>query len=500
MVPPSEGNEVRRDGRQGVGAFHSTVEAGELSPEDPVEGRGCRIMELLEGNMASTSKLDTVSTKRQRIATLAKQSSTMSLTSLAHHVDVEWLREAYRLTRRDGAVGVDGQTAEKYAANLDENFESLLNRAKSGTYRAPPVRRVYIPKGTGNKTRPIGIPTFEDKVLQRAVAMVLESVYEQDFLDCSYGFRPGRSPHQALDAFRTQTMSIQGGWIVELDIEKFFDNLDHSHLREFLGRRIRDGVLKRLIGKWLNAGVLENGSLHYPQAGSPQGGVISPILSNVYLHYVLDKWFEQEVKPRMKGRAFLVRFADDAVLGFSCEQDARRVLEVLPKRFARYGLKLHPTKTRLVRFERPPRNDRPRGNSELPSSPETLELLGFTHYWARSRKGNWVVKVKTAPNRFSRSTRAISQWCRRHRHQKVHLQHRALSQKLQGHYAYYGLTGNYAALHRFYETTRRTWKKWLGHRSQRAYLDWQRFSRLLQRYPLPRPVVVHSVYRSVAKL
>jgi group II intron reverse transcriptase/maturase len=421
----------------------------------------------------------------------------MALTTLAHHIDMDWLREAYRLTRKDGAAGVDGQTASAYAADLEANLRSLLNRAKSGTYRAPPVRRVHIPKGQGDETRPIGIPTFEDKVLQRAVAMVLETVYEQDFLDCSYGFRPGRSPHQALQAFRDQMMAMRGGWVLELDIRRFFDNLDHSHLRDLLGRRVRDGVLKRLIGKWLRAGVLEDGRLRRPEAGSPQGGVISPILSNVYLHYVLDAWFDGEVLPRMKGRAFLVRFADDAVMGFESEQDARKVLAVLPKRFERYGLTLHPTKTRLVRFTRPPRKDPPR-RSDPPTGPGSFDLLGFTHYWGRSRKGNWVVQRKTAASRFRRAVRTISQWCRRHRHQKVRDQHRALCQKLRGHYAYYGITGNYAALHRFRHAVRRLWHKWLSRRSQRAYLAWAHFRRLLGRYPLPPAVVVHSVYRRAA--
>ena len=400
--------------------------------------------------MASTLRLGTVSTKRQRIATLARQAPTMSFTTLAHHIDLEWLQEAYRLTRKDGAVGIDGQTAEAYAVDLEANLQSLLDRAKSGTYKAPPVRRVHIPKGKGNETRPIGIPTFEDKVLQRAVTMVLESVYERDFLDCSYGFRTDRSPHQALQTFREQMMAMRGGWVLEVDIRKFFDHLDHAHLREMLSRRIRDGVLKRLIGKWLKAGVLEDGCLHRPKAGSPQGGVISPILSNVYLHYVLDTWFEQEVLPRLKGRGSLVRFADDAVMGFACQCDARRVLEVLPKRFARFGLTLHPTKTRLVKFTRPPYRDPPKGQG--PSlRPGTFDLLGFTHYWGRSLRGNWIVKRKTACSRLSRSLHTINQWCRTHRHQKLTDQHRALRLKLQGHYAYYGITGNYAALRCFWQ-------------------------------------------------
>jgi group II intron reverse transcriptase/maturase len=421
----------------------------------------------------------------------------MRLTTLAHHIDVEWLREAYRRTRKDGATGVDGQTGEVYAANLEANLQSLLNRAKSGRYRAPPVRRVHIPKGAGDETRPIGIPTFEDKVLQRAVTMLLEAVYEQDFLDCSYGFRPGRSAHQALEAFRRQTMSMHGGWVLELDIRKFFDTLDHAELRAFLDLRVRDGVLRRLIDKWLKAGVLEEGRLSRPESGSPQGGVISPLLSNVYLHYVLDTWFEGVVRPRMKGRAFLVRFADDAVMGFECEADARRVLAVLPQRFARYGLRLHPSKTRLVEFQRPPRQDPPPGSGRR--RPGTFELLGFTHYWGRSRRGNWVVKRKTAAGRLSRSLRAVSQWCRRHRHEELCEQHRVLTQKLRGHYGYYGITGNYDALARFHRAVERRWRMWLSRRSQRGSLSWAAFRRLLRRHPLPQPVVVHSVYRRVAK-
>lgn len=425
---------------------------------------------------------------------LARQGPQMAFTSLAHHIDIEWLREAYRRTRKDGAAGVDGQTAEEYAANLEANLQSLLDRAKSGTYFAPPVRRVHIPKGTGSETRPIGIPTFEDKVLQRAVVMALESVYEQDFKDCSYGFRPGRSPHRALESLRNQMMEMKGGWIVEVDIRKFFDTLDHSRLRELLGQRIRDGVLRKLIDKWLKAGVMEAGQRSYAQTGSPQGGVISPMLSNVYLHYVLDVWFEQEVKPRMKGRVFLVRFADDFVMGFEREADARRVLDVLPKRFGKYGLTLHPTKTRLVRFTRPPMQTPPQGGQ----GPGSFDLLGFTHYWGRSLKGNWVIRRKTSKSRFSRAVKTIRQWCRQNRHQSIREQHRTLRLKLQGHYAYYGIPCNMKAIGRFHHAVLMAWKRWLSRRSQRAYLNWTKFGALLKRYPLPPPRIVHSLYRPVA--
>jgi len=242
-----------------------------------------------------------VSTKQGRIAELARIHPEVSFTSLAYHIDLWWLHEAFQRTRKDGAAGVDGQTAGEYAKGLGENLKSLLEKAKSGTYLAPPVKRVHIPKGTGSETRPIGVPSFEDKVLQRAVQMVLEPLYEQDFLDCSYGFRPGRSAHGALQALWDGLMKMGGGWIIDLDIKKFFDTLDHSHLREILKRRVSDGVLLRLIGKWLNAGVMEDGELSYPERGTPQGGVISPMLSNIYLHEVLDRWFNSEVKPRLQG-------------------------------------------------------------------------------------------------------------------------------------------------------------------------------------------------------
>ena len=454
-------------------------------------------MEPLKGNGPGAPNPDDPYTRRQRIAELAKQAPQLAFTSLAHHIDRQWLYQAYLDTRRDGAVGVDGQTAEDYEAHLWDNLESLLNRAKSGTYRASPVRRVHIPKGTGPETRPLGIPTYEDKILQRAVVMVLEAIYEQDFLDCSYGFRPGRSAHQALESLWQQTMAGGGGWIVEVDIRKFFDMLDHAHLRELLRRRVRDGVLLRLIGKWLKAGVLEGGCLTTPQAGTPQGGVISPLLANVYLHYVLDEWFEREVKPRLKGRAFLIRYADDFVMGFACEEDARRVLEVLPKRFGKSGLALHPEKTRLVPFRRPgSRSPQPGAPAEPPAG--VFDLLGFRHYWGRSRRGYWVVKRKTAPSRFRRALKTIAHWCRLHRHDPIREQQATLGQKLRGHYAYYGITGNARALSALWHAVRRLWRYWLSRRTRGQPMPWHRFVALVQRYPLPSPVVVHSVYRPVA--
>jgi RNA-directed DNA polymerase len=443
--------------------------------------------------MKGTSGPETVSTKLQRIAELARRAPGMALTTLAHNIDIEFLREAHRRTRKDGAAGVDGQTAADYAGNLEGNLAVLLEGFKSGRYRAPPVRRVHIPKGDGTKTRPIGIPTFEDKVLQRAVAMVLEAVYEQDFLDCSYGFRPGRSAHQALQALWEGMMEMGGGWVVEVDIQGFFDSLDHGQLRGFLDQRVRDGVVRRAIDKWLKAGVMQEGELVHAEGGTPQGGVVSPLLANVYLHEVLDKWFETEVKPRLKGRGFLIRYADDFVVVLSSEEDARRVMNVLPKRFGRYGLTLHPKKTRLVPFQRPTS-----GTSGGKADPQSFELLGFTHHWAKSLRGRWFVRRKTAPSRFGRALQRVGEWCRVNRHLPVAIQQQSLAQKLRGHYGYFGITGNAAALGRFYYEVKRVWRLWLDRRSQRAKMVWPRFQKLLERYPLPPPVVVHSVYRSAA--
>lgn len=427
--------------------------------------------------MKRTPDLDNVSTRLSRIAELARRSPTMAIRTLAHHIDVELLRVAYERTRKDGAVGIDGQTAEQYAVDLEGNLGSLLERFKSGRYFAPAVRRVHIPK-TDGATRPIGIPTFEDKVLQRAVAMVLGAVYEQDFLDCSYGFRPARSAHQALQVVWDELTKMRGGWVLEIDIRHFFDSVDHQRLRVILEQRVRDGVIRKVIDKWLNAGVNERGTISFPEIGTPQGGVISPLLANIYLHEVIDCWFERRVRARLEGRARLVRYADDVVIIFEHELDAQRVMSVLPKRFGKYGLTLHPEKTRLVDFRQPRRSRR---------EPGSFELLGFTHFWGRTRKGKLWVQRKTSKSRFGRALRRVAVWCREHRHQSVDAQHRALQQQLRGHYSYFGIGGNRRALERFHYEVRRVWHKWLHRRSQKARMWWDRFVALLDRYPLSRP-------------
>lgn len=293
-------------------------------------------------------------------------------------------------------------------------------------------------------------------------------------------------------------MDVKGGWVLEADIESFFDSVDRRQLQQIIGQRVGDGVIRRLIGKWLEAGVMEEGRIYRPDAGTPQGGVISPLLANVYLHEVLDVWFENVVKPRLKGPAHLVRYADDFVILFEFEEDAHRVKDVLHRRMAKYGLKLHPDKTRLIRFERPAQNARPRRGDG--NRPGTFDFLGFTHYWGRSRKNRWVVKRKTASKRMSRALHRIAQWCREHRHDPLTAQQKGLARKIRGHYAYFGITGNRRALSNFLDQVKWRWHQWLCRRSRKAYIPWPQMERLLVRYPLPTPRIVHSWARHSAKL
>jgi group II intron reverse transcriptase/maturase len=410
----------------------------------------------------------------------------MVFTTLAHRMDVDFLREAYRQTRKGGAAGVDGVTAYEYAQHLEENLRDLHERLRRGRYKAPPVERAWLDKEDGRK-RPIGIPTFEDKVVQRAVAMLLGAVYEQDFYDFSHGFRPGHSPHQALHELRERCMNMNIGWIVDADVSGFFDSLDHGLLREVIKQRVNDGGILRLIGKWLNAGVLERDVLTYPERGTPQGGVISPLLANIFLHHVLDEWFVKEVKPRIRGRCFLIRFADDFIIGCELESDARRIMAVLPKRFARFGLSIHPQKTQMIPFRKSNLRD---GDGKRNG---TFDFLGFTHYWAKSRRGNWVIKRKTARKRLRRAIKRMWQWCRKNRHLPVGEQYQMLCRKLRGHYQYYGIRGNYRCLEMVYEQTMRAWWYWLSHRSHKAAIAWAMFQQSIAVLPSLKPRIVHSI-------
>jgi group II intron reverse transcriptase/maturase len=377
---------------------------------------------------------------------------------------------------------VDGETAAGYERELERNLSNVIDRFKSGTYWAPPVKRAYIPKADGGQ-RELGIPTFEDKVLQGAVTMVLGAVYEQDFLPTSYGYRPGIGALHALRDLRQELMEMGGGWVLEADIRSFFDSMEHGHLRSFLDKRVRDGVIRRMIDKWLRAGVMEQGQIRRTEEGSPQGGVISPLLANIYLHEVLDVWFEQDVRPRMRGRVRLIRYADDFVICFEREDDARRVAEVLPKRFAKYGLTLHPDKTRLLQFTQPGSNDGPG---------TTFDFLGFTHFWAKARSGRWVIKRKTMAKRLVRKLSEIWKWCKQNRHEPMEWQRERLASRLTGYYNYFGIRCNDQALDQIYRGVQAAWRYWLNRRSQRARMHWTRFNELAKIFPLPGPRIVHQ--------
>ena len=418
---------------------------------------------------------------------LARSNPAMALNSLNHYIDYEWVKYAYDCTRKDGAVGVDGQTGEDYAANLEQNLCGLIDRLKSGRYRAPPVRRQFIEKADGG-LRGLGIPSFEDKVAQRAIVMLLEPIYEQDFQDCSFGFRPARSAHQALRAVWKGITQRGGRWVLDVDVRKYFDSIDQAKLREFLARRVTDGVVRRLIDKWLKAGVLEDGQLSYPDAGTPQGGVISPCLANVFLHYVLDEWFAVEVQPRLRGPSTLVRFADDFVVLLAYRDDAERVLRVLGKRLDKYGLELHPDKTQMIDFRFRPK---PGHDDQQGTLATTFKFLGFTHVWVTSVKGKAVVRQLTATDRVARALKAINRQCRAMRTWPVRDQHQRLCRMLKGHYAYFGISGNSERLATMKFKVERIWRKWLSRRSNRSPLPWAAFKGILERFPLPQSRIVH---------
>ena len=418
-----------------------------------------------------------------RVRMLAEADLSLVFTSLAHRVDLGLLRKSFRQLRKNESTGVDKITAKQYAANLDENLYNLHQRLRRGQYVASPVKRIWVDKEDGRK-RPIGIPALEDKVVQKAVASLLCVVYEPIFHDFSHGFRSGRSQHKALDELREKCRVLNINWIVSADIVGLFDNIDRKLLRDTIRLRVNDGGIIRLIGKWLNAGVAEGGEIIYPEKGTPQGGVISPVLSNIFLHYVLDDWYVKQVQPRMKGKCFLIRFADDFIMGFQWESDAKRVMGVLPKRFSRFKLDLHPEKTRMISFSRPARGAKPKG---------TFDFLGFTFYWGCNLKGYWVIKKQTARKRRNRFMRMLWHWCKENRHDPLKEQHITLRSKLRGFYQYFGVISNFKALEVVYIYAQSAWRHWLGSRHRNGYISHEQFGEILKTFPLPRPRIVHSI-------
>lgn len=425
----------------------------------------------------------TVSTKLQELAKQARQYPDRVFTTLAHWMDVEFLREAYRRLNKRGAPGLDKVTAADYAKHLEGNLIDLHKRLRSGRYRAPLIKRVWIEKENG-KLRPLGIPQFEDKIVQRAVEMLLSAIYEEMFHDFSHGFRKGRSQHKAIHELRESCIRLNIQRILIADITGLFDNIDHQKLLDFIRLRVNDGAILRLIGKWLKAGVMEDERVVYPDRGSPQGGVISPLLSNIFLHYVLDDWFANEATPRLIGNCFVIRWADDFIIGFQNGSDAERVKAVLPRRFNRFGLELHPDKTALIHF------GRPRMSESDTQGSDTFDFLGFTFYWAKSRMGYPIIKKKTARKRLNRYLKMTWNWCKENRHDPIQDQYQTLSAKLRGFYQYYGVRSNFKALEAAYEYTEKAWRRWLSRRSHKGKVV---FEELRDAFPLPKPRIVHAI-------
>jgi group II intron reverse transcriptase/maturase len=426
----------------------------------------------------------TVSTKLARIAEQSKRDATWVFTTLAHLMDEDFLTEAFQQLRKDAAAGIDEMTAAEYAVNLGERIADLHRRMVAWEYRAQPARRVWIPKGDGGQ-RPLAILVLEDKIVQRAVAMLLEAIYEPYFCEFSFGFRRQRSAHQALTYVRQQCLEHGINWIIDADIAKFFDTISWAELRAILQKRINDGAILRLIGMWLHVGVVEGDRVTNQEMGTPQGAPISPILANIFLHTVLDEWFRTEVQPRMRGNCFLARFADDSVMGFSLKSDAERVYKVLPKRFERFGLRIHPEKSRMVQFSRP--------YWKQGKGPGSFAFLGFTHYWGKTLSGGWTIKRKTQGKRLSRFLSGIGDWCKENLHEPMAKQYGILSAKLRGHYQYYGVRGNFKMLEVVYEGTRAKWKKWLGRRNSKDRMGWGKFAAQVEAiFDLPKPRIVHA--------
>ena len=419
-------------------------------------------------------------TKFARIAKKAQANPNEIFTSLSHHLSEEFLISSFRKLRKSAASGIDGKTSTDYELNLLVNIDNLHKSLRSWEYKAPNIRRTWIDK-EGGKKRPLGISTIEDKIVQRAVTDILNNIYEQDFYDFSYGFRKKRSAHQALKQVHSGCMNRRIRFVLDADIEGCFDNFDHQILRNLLGKRIKDKWILRLINQWLKVGIVDGKTLHRNHTGTPQGNIISPLLCNIYLHYALDEWMMQMVKPLLKGEIFIIRYADDFVIGFEYYEDAQKVMNTLPKRMAKYGLNIHPEKTKLVEFT-------PFGKSK----PPTIDFLGFTHYWTKSKKGVPVVKRRTTSKGLRKGIKKLEESCRNNRHKRLKEQYKLLKSKLHGLYQYYGIRSNFTALKTFHQIALRRWYYWLNKRSQTNSYTWKGYKALLQHFILPKPRIVHN--------
>lgn len=494
---PVVGGRQRREGENPQSAETSSEESDAgmvpekpaktwVTPVESVEGRAAAEGKSAARNTSSTQSEQDVTTALQRVGQRAKEKPEERFTNLLTHIQVPLLKRAYCSLRKHAAAGVDGVTWHEYGERLDERLLDLVRRIHCGSYHPQPVRRVHIPKGDG-LTRPLGIPALEDKVVQQAVRWVIEPIYEAMFVGVSYGFRPNRSQHDALDAL-AETIARKVNWVLDADIRSFFDTIDHGWMQKFLELRIADKRLVRIAIKWMRAGVMEEGELREVEEGTPQGGIISPLLANIYLHYALDLWVLDWRKKRACGEVYFVRYADDFVMGFQREQDARAMRSELSEQLAMHGLELHPEKTRVIQFGRFAREDRARQGL---SKPETFDFLGFTHIASIARDGRFQLKRRTSRKKRRAKLARLKEEIRTRRHRAVSEQHAWLSRVLLGHDRYYAVPTNFRVVAKFHDVVEGLWHRWLQRRSQRG--RWTRDARhaFKDRFPLPQPHIHH---------
>ncbi len=438
------------------------------------------------------TEIDETWHKLSLISGHARRDRNFQFTSLAHLLNKDYLRDCYNSLKRNKAVGIDNVSWEDYGRGLDENLKVLVDRLKSKKFKPLPARRVYIPKGE-TETRPLGISAIENKIVERGITWILSSIYEEDFLDCSYGFRPKKNAHQALKKLNDLITSQPVSYIVEADIKGFFDNVSHDNLMEFLQIRIKDVSLLKLIKKFLKAGYIDNGLLVKPDAGTPQGSILSPLLANVFLHYVLDVWFETTVKSHVRGFCEIVRYADDFACLVRYSDDSKRIERGLQNRFNKYGLELHPTKSRNISFGRFERENAKRQSRRA----NTFDFLGFTHFCDKSRKGSFKVGRKTSRKKFIAKCKDMNLWLKSIRNYiETKEWWKILKAKLRGHFQYYGVSENFRSINKFYFFTINLVRKWMNRRSQKRTMNWKKFLIYLELYPLPKPKIVHSFYLS----
>jgi RNA-directed DNA polymerase len=462
----------------------------------PLEGRGPHMIARSEETPAVHGNGAPVATKLLRIAEKARKEASFKFTSLYHLMNEELLRECFKRLRKDAAAGIDEMTKEQYAANLDANLSDLTGRLHRMAYRPQPVRRVYIPKPGSAKQRPLGIPCLEDKLVQAGMVRILEAVFEQDFIGDSYGFRPSRGCHDALRALSDSVEGKPVNHIVEADIKGFFDNVNQEWLMNFLEQRIGDKRIQRMVKRFLKAGVYEDGTVTVSDEGTPQGGVISPLLANIYLHYALDLWFEKVIRKKCVGYARMVRYADDFVVCFQYETEALKFRRELASRLGKFGLEVEPAKTRVVKFGRfAVQNAKAKGER-----PETFDFLGFTHYCGTRRDGKgFRMKRKTARKKFTTKVKAFKEWLKSARTMKTADLWETAKAKLRGHYAYYGVTDNLPGIKRYHEEARKLLMKWLNRRGKRHCLSWEKFQVMLGRFPLPEPRIKVKMFPVTVK-